>query len=184
MTGLSRRRSRVRVPSLPSLFAAGFRSLGTKARLTHPHVGRLSADESPALSLSHNPVRRPTLETPRMRGIEGRGAAAPSTAPGRPGPLRRSKENVSETAGRPPEVSASRAAPDKRDVDVQPILEDVAGRESHTGTRGQNPGQEPLRHQGVALGSRWSIDPAQPDCASVGETDGVAAPNTQDRCRS
>jgi hypothetical protein len=119
-----------------------------------------------------------------MRRIEGRGAAAPGTALGGPGPLRRSKENVSVAAGRPREVSASRAAADKRDVHVQPTLEDIAGPESHTRTRGQNPGQESLRHQGVALGSRRSIDPAQPDCASVGETDGVAARNTQDRCRS
>jgi len=79
-----------------------------------------------------------------MRGIEGRGAAAPSTALGGPGPLRRSKESVGVAAGRTHEVGASRAAADERDVHVQPILEDVSAREGHAGTCGQDPGQESL----------------------------------------
>jgi hypothetical protein len=79
-----------------------------------------------------------------MRGIKRRAATAPGTAMGGPRSPRRSKEDVSVAAGRAHEVGASRAPADKRDVHVQPILEDVAGRQSHTGARGQNPGQESL----------------------------------------
>jgi hypothetical protein len=96
-----------------------------------------------------------------MRRIKSRAATAPGTAMGGPRPPRRSKEDVSVAARRAREVGTSCAPADKRDVHVQPIFEDVARRQSHTGARGQNPGQESLRHQGVALGSCRGIDLTQ-----------------------
>jgi hypothetical protein len=79
-----------------------------------------------------------------MRGIERRGATAPGTAMGGPRPPRRPKEDIGVAAGRTHEVGASRAAADKRDVHIQPILEDVSGREAHAGTSGQDPRQDSL----------------------------------------
>ena len=71
-----------------------------------------------ALSLSHNAVRRAPLETPAMRGIERRSAAAPGTTMGGPRLPRRSKEDVGVATRRPHEVGASCAAADKHDVHV------------------------------------------------------------------
>jgi hypothetical protein len=71
-----------------------------------------------ALSLSHNAVRRAALETPAMRGIERRSAAAPGTTTGGPRLPRRSKEDVGVATRRPHEVGAGCAAADKRDVHV------------------------------------------------------------------
>jgi hypothetical protein len=70
------------------------------------------------LSLSHNAVRRAPPETPAMRGIERRSAAAPGTTTGGPGLPRRSKEDVGVATGRSHEVGASCAAADKCDVHV------------------------------------------------------------------
>jgi hypothetical protein len=71
-----------------------------------------------ALSLSHNAVRRAPLETPAMRGIERRSAAAPGTTTGGLRLSCRSKEDVGVATRRPHEVGASCAAADKRDVHV------------------------------------------------------------------
>jgi hypothetical protein len=71
-----------------------------------------------ALSLSHNAVRRAPLKTPAMRGIERRSAAAPGTTTGGLRLPRRSKEDVAVATSWPPEVSASCAAADKRDIHV------------------------------------------------------------------
>ena len=79
-----------------------------------------------------------------MRGIERRSAAAPGTTTGGLRLSCRSKEDVGVATRRPHEVGASCAAADKRDVHIQPILEDVSGREAHAGTRGQDPRQESL----------------------------------------
>jgi hypothetical protein len=96
-----------------------------------------------------------------MRGIERCVATAPGTAMGGPRPPRRLKEEVGIAARRTHEIGASRAAADKREVHIQPILKDVSGHEAHAGTCAQDPRQESLRNQGVALNSRRSIDPPQ-----------------------
>jgi hypothetical protein len=95
-----------------------------------------------------------------MSRIERRRAAAPGTAPGGPRSPRRSKEDVSVDAGRPREVGASCAPADERDAHVQPILEEVASREPDMSPRRQDPCQDSLGHQGMALPSRWDIDSA------------------------
>jgi hypothetical protein len=111
-----------------------------------------------ALSLSHNAVRHAPVETPAMRGIECRSAAAPGASTGGPRLPRRSKEDVAVATRWPREVSASCAAADKRDIHVLPSFEDVASQDPYTCPRGQDPCQESLRHQGMALRSRGHID--------------------------